>query len=77
MMKRMTNRPTAQARALPSSPAAVMPPLDLEAAFPTVARFVEAKARIEGWVVRAIDYGGLIFKTKKARCLTKAMAVFL
>lgn len=54
---------------------------ELEAKYPTVAQFVRCQGWIEigdhegeGWVVRALDYGGLVFETRKARSLTKAMA---
>lgn len=56
-------------------------PSPLEQTYPQVAEFVRYQGWIEigdhegeGWVVRALDYGGLVFETKKARSLTKAMA---
>jgi hypothetical protein len=53
---------------------------ELRSAFPTVARFVEGQGWIEigdhegeGWVVRALDYGGMIFETRTPRTLDQAM----
>jgi len=53
----------------------------LEKAYPTVADFVRTQGWIEigdqegiGFVVRALDYGGLVFETHKPKTLAEAMA---
>jgi hypothetical protein len=55
-------------------------PAQLEAAFPAVAKWVRSYGHIEigdqdgiGFIVRAIDYGGLIFEDDKLRTLAEAM----
>ena len=62
-------------------PGANTPPPPLDAAYPAVARFVRTHGWIEigdqqgvGFVVRALDYGGMVFETKKPKNLTEAMA---
>lgn len=54
--------------------------LTLEKAYPTVANFVRTQGWIEigdqegcGFVVRALDYGGLVFESRKPKTLTEAM----
>ena len=55
-------------------------PAQLEADFPSVAKWVRSYGHIEigdqhgfGFIVRAIDYGGLIFEDDKPRTLAAAM----
>ena len=55
-------------------------PAQLEAAFPSVAKWVQSYGHIEigdrdgiGFIVRAIDCGGLIFEDDKPRTLAEAM----
>ncbi len=58
------------------------PPLaQLEAALPSIAKWVRGYGHIEigdqdgiGLIVRAMDYGGLIFEDDKPRTLAEAMA---
>jgi len=54
---------------------------ELEAAYPTVSRFVRTQGWIEigdqegvGFVVRALDCGGQVFESKKPKTLTEALA---
>jgi hypothetical protein len=61
-------------------PGASTPPSPLDAAYPTVYRFIRTHGWIEigdqqgyGFIVRALDYGGLVFETK-TKTLTEAMA---
>jgi len=56
-------------------------PLDVGTAFPAIARFVQDCGHIEigdqdgvGFIVRALDYGGMVFEDSKPRTLTEAMA---
>ena len=56
-------------------------PTDPEKAFPAIARWVQGYGHIEigdqqgfGFVVRALDYGGLIFEDGKCSTLAEAMA---
>ncbi len=55
-------------------------PAQFEAAFPSIAKWVRGYGHIEigdqdgfGFIVRAIDYGGLIFEDDKPRTLAEAM----
>lgn len=54
----------------------------LEETYPTVSRFVRGQGWIEigdqegfGFIVRALDYGGLVFESQKPKSLTEALAV--
>jgi hypothetical protein len=56
-------------------------PTDIEKAFPAVAKWVNGYGHIEigdqegfGFVVRAIDYGGVVFESDKPDTLAEAMA---
>ena len=56
-------------------------PTDVHKAFPAVALWVQCYGHIEigdqegfGFIVRALDYGGLVFEDDKARTLAEAMA---
>lgn len=78
-----TSKEPAKARATISQRAAAPKPprpLDLEESFPIIARFVREQGWIEigdhegeGWVVRALDYGGMIFESKNPKRLDEAM----
>lgn len=53
---------------------------ELEKIYPAVADFVRTQGWIEigdqegcAFVVRALDYGGLVFETQKPKTLTEAM----
>jgi len=53
---------------------------DLESAFPAIAEFIHAQGWIEigdqegfGFIVRALDYGGLVYESKKPKTLDQAM----
>jgi hypothetical protein len=55
---------------------------DVEKSFPAIARWVQGYGHFEigdqegfGFVVRAIDYGGVVFEDDKANTLAEAMAV--
>ena len=52
----------------------------VERSFPTIAEFVRTQGWIEigdqdgvGFIVRALDYGGLVYESKKPRRLAEAM----
>ena len=52
----------------------------VERSFPTIAEFVRTQGWIEigdqdgvGFTVRALDYGGLVYESKKPRTLAEAM----
>ena len=56
-------------------------PTDVQKAFPAIAMWVQCYGHIEigdqegfGFVVRALDYGGLVFEDDKPRTLAEAMA---
>ena len=56
-------------------------PTDVQKSFPAVAKWVQGYGHIEigdqegfGFVVRAIDYGGVVFEDDKADTLAEAMA---
>ena len=58
-------------------------PTDIEKAFPAVAKWVNGFGHIEigdqegfGFIVRAIDYGGVIFEDDKPNTLAEAMLAF-
>ena len=60
---------------------AKVPQSPLDVVYPNVARFVQTQGWIEigdhegeGWVVRALDYGGMIFESRKPKNLAEAMA---
>ena len=57
------------------------PGAQVEQLFPAIARYVRSYGHIEigdqdgfGFVVRALDYGGLVFEDEKSRTLAEAMA---
>jgi len=57
------------------------PPAEIEEAFPAVAQWVRGYGHIEigdqdnvGFLVRALDYGGLVFEDDRPRTLAEGMA---
>jgi hypothetical protein len=57
------------------------PPLSIDELFPVIAEWVRTTGWIEigdqegfGFIVRALDYGGLVFEDKKAKTLAEALS---
>ena len=56
------------------------PDTAIERSFPAIAEFVRTQGWIEigdqegfGFIVRALDYGGLVYESRKPRTLAEAM----
>lgn len=57
------------------------PRVTIDMLYPAIAEWVRSKGWIEigdqegfGFIVRALDYGGLVFESKKPKTLSQAMA---
>jgi len=53
----------------------------MEKLYPTIAEYISTRGHIEigdqegfGFCARALDYGGLVFETKKVKSLSEALA---
>jgi hypothetical protein len=60
-------------------PLSVQP--SMEKLYPTIAEYISTRGHIEigdqegfGFCARALDYGGLVFETKKVKSLSEALA---